>query len=126
MKKKPVYQIDINDLTIIKEWESVSAAAKSMGLPQSSLCEAAGGKRISANGYYWCFVEDYNNFKPRKRQTKKVICIKTGEIFDSVSAAALALNCKESVVRKCCNKCNGHCNKKDNCLKYLEYEEKRL
>lgn len=126
MTRKPVYQINPDDLTIIKEWPSVSAAAKELNLPQSSICEAASGKRISANGFYWCFVECYNDFHPRKRCTKKVVCVSTGEIFDSVTAAALALHCKESKVRKCCNKCSGHCSKKERCLKYLECKEKIL
>ena len=102
MKKKPVYQINPDDLTIIKEWESVSAAATEMSFPQPSICAAAQGKRISANGFYWCFVEDYENFKPKKRKTKQVICVETGEIFDSVKDAAQNFDCSESSIRKIC------------------------
>lgn len=102
MKKKPVYQISIEDLTVIKEWESVSAAAKEMAFPQPSICAAAQGKRISANGFYWCFLEDYENFQPKKRKTKQVICIETGQIFDSVKEVADSFDCSESSIRKIC------------------------
>lgn len=102
MKKKPVYQINPDDLTIIKEWESVSAAATEMSFPQPSICAAAQGKRISANGFYWCFVEDYENFKPKKRKTKKVLCVETNTVYDSIKEAAAATGFNEASIRKCC------------------------
>ena len=103
MKKKPVYQINPDDLTIIKEWESVSAAATEMSFPQPSICAAAQGKRISANGFYWCFVEDYENFKPKKRKTKKVLCVETNIIYRSVNEAARLNNMSASYICACCN-----------------------
>jgi hypothetical protein len=102
MKKKPVYQINPDDLTIIKEWESVSAAATEMSFPQPSICAAAQGKRISANGFYWCFVEDYENFSPKKRKTKPVMCVETGMVYSSVKEAAAATGLNEASIRKCC------------------------
>jgi hypothetical protein len=102
MKKKPVYQINPDDLTIVKEWESVSAAATEMSFPQPSICAAAQGKRISANGFYWCFVEDYESFQPKKRKTKKVMCVETNMIYDSIKEAAAATGLNESSIRKCC------------------------
>ena len=102
MKKKPVYQINPDDITIIKEWESVSAAAAEMLFPQPSICAAAQGKRISANGFYWCFVEDYASFSPKKRKTKKVICLETKTVYDSIKDAAAATGLNEASIRKCC------------------------
>ena len=102
MTRKPVYQINPDDLTIVKEWPSVSAAAQAMNFPQPAICSAAQGKRISANGFYWCFVENYPSFEPKKRRTKKVLCIETNEIYDSCKDAAAATGFNEASIRKCC------------------------
>lgn len=123
MKKKPVYQINPDDLTIIKEWESVSAAAAAMNFPQPSICAAAQGKRISANGFYWCFVEDYENFTPKKRKTKKVLCIETNTVYDSIKEAAAATGFNEASIRKCCTGIEGVSEYKRLHWKYLDPEE---
>lgn len=102
MKKRPVYQISMEDLSIIKEWESVSLAAQEMLFPQPAICAAAQGKRISANGYYWCYIDEFEHFVPKKRKTKAVICLETGEVFSSVKEAAAHLECTETVIRKSC------------------------
>lgn len=106
MKKKPVYQINTQTLEIIKEWESVLTAAKEMNFPQPAISAAASGKRISANGYYWCFVENYSNWQPKKRKTKAVMCVETGEIFDSIKEAAEKTGFNELSIRKCCTNQN--------------------
>lgn len=122
MKKKPVYQINMDTLEIIKEWESVSAAAKDMMFPQPSICAAAQGKRISANGFYWCFVENYADFKPKKRRTKKVLCVETNTIYDSTKEAAAATGFNEASIRKCCNGIEGISEYKHLHWKYLDSE----
>ena len=120
MKKKPVYQISMDDQSIIQEWESVSAAAKEMNFPQPSICAAAQGKRISANGYYWCFVDDYASFQPKRRKTKEVICIETNIIYSSVKEAAAALDLNELSIRKCCGDPSGLSTYKNLHWKYVE------
>jgi len=61
----PVYQIDMNKGDIINEFSSVSDAYVSMGVEKkngSLISTACKGKVKSAYGYYWCYVDDYDDF----------------------------------------------------------------
>lgn len=54
---KPVYQIDGDDLSIIREWPSSNSAAKALGLSKGNLCVNVGVEhRRKVGGYYWRLV----------------------------------------------------------------------
>lgn len=59
-KKKPVYQIDINDGKVVAEYESVSSAARAVGCKSASnigmCCRGCYGRK-SVAGYKWEYKE---------------------------------------------------------------------
>lgn len=75
---RPVYQIDKGTLAIINRFNSLPEASVSVGSPISCLAKAASGKAAESAGYYWCYVDLYEGWKPKpKKKTgpsgKKVI-----------------------------------------------------
>lgn len=67
---KPIYKI--NEFhEIVKEYKSITKASIENNLPHSSISTAcASGYRMG--GFYWCLVENYNNFKPKRVHNRKV------------------------------------------------------
>lgn len=55
---KPVYQIDLDTGEIIHVWPSASFAAKWLHINDRHIREAAAGKRKSAGGFGWKYVDD--------------------------------------------------------------------
>ena len=53
---KPIYQISIIDSQIIKKYDSYTDALKETGIRHISDC--ALGKRKTAGGYYWKYVNE--------------------------------------------------------------------
>jgi group I intron endonuclease len=66
-QKRRVWQIDKKTLQPIKLFESISEAERQTNTYQiSSVCK---GKYHSANGYYWCYEEDLNNWSKPLNKT---------------------------------------------------------
>lgn len=57
---RPVAQC-LDDGTIVKEYESISAAAKEVGISDSSIRDAANGKQHHACGFCWKYIEELSN-----------------------------------------------------------------
>ena len=57
---RPVAQC-LDDGTIVKEYESISAAAKEVGISDSSIRDAANGKQHHARGFCWKYIEELSN-----------------------------------------------------------------
>lgn len=58
--KKPVYQIDVNTLKIVSEFDSILDAARKLSVNGSSISRAcSNNSRSHAHKYYWCFKDDY-------------------------------------------------------------------
>lgn len=62
-QSKAVYQIDKNTNEIIKEWESVVEASKALKIDQSYVSKICRGQHLSAGGFKWVYVENYENKK---------------------------------------------------------------
>lgn len=91
-------------------FESTQNASKVTGVSQSKISMVCNGKRLSAgkdesgNKLLWKFLDDFDenemiyleeiNDKADFRKAKKVKCLNTGEIFDSVRKAGVAFNIK--------------------------------
>lgn len=68
------------------------------------------GKGITAGGLHWAYLKDYGpDWKPRKpkekdysKVRKQVICYETGEVFESVSAAAAQTQVSRAVMTRAC------------------------
>ena len=62
---KSIYQIDINTGDILNEFNSITDAYKKLGLNfknSSLISSACNGKVKVAYGYYWCYVDKYDDF----------------------------------------------------------------
>lgn len=62
---KRIFQIDINTGDILNEFNSITDAYKKLGLNfknSSLISSACNGKVKVAYGYYWCYVDKYDNF----------------------------------------------------------------
>lgn len=53
----PVVQMDLED-EVIQVWHSQQAAAKVLGIPRTNINKCCNGKRKTAGGYKWRYMED--------------------------------------------------------------------
>lgn len=85
-----IYQIDLKDGHIIKEYESEAAACEEHQLARNTLWCALNGEQKTANGYAWSYVDRYNDFKLEEHidnKIRKIYCPELNITFDSVKAA---------------------------------------
>jgi hypothetical protein len=134
---KPVYQIGL-DGNVIKLWDSITEASKSLNVDLSSISLACKGKCKTAGKYVWVLKDDYSKdinysripqIKDRGKGTKPVLLLDNNgnimEEFYSVNNAGLKLGIlPQEVSRICLHKTN-------NCKFNLKYkneyiEEQRL
>jgi hypothetical protein len=102
---RPVYQINIDTLEIVKTYESVTQAAETLDCPYSTIGCACHQRVIQSQGYYWCFVDEYDAWRPRMSQkTFNVICIETQQIYLSASDAQTKTNIEAPYITACCRK----------------------
>lgn len=61
----PIYQIDIGNGNVIREYSSISDALRylKISLKSGLITQVCQGKLKSAYGYYWCYVDKYDEFK---------------------------------------------------------------
>lgn len=101
----PVYQLDYN-LNILNEFSTLADAGRAIGISPSGIMESVrqDGNQISAGGFYWCLKENYTpEWKPRIDLHKKsVICVETGQIFDSEVDAADYSGLTQAAISACC------------------------
>lgn len=62
---KRVYKLD-KDKNIIDEYESIIDASEKNNLHRQSISSCCVNKLNSTGGYYWCFINDYNDEKLKK------------------------------------------------------------
>ena len=56
-----------------------------------------------AGGFHWCYESDFKTWKPvRKRNTKKVICVETGAVYNSIKDAAKNTGANYTEIGNCC------------------------
>lgn len=76
---KPIFQINLEDGSIIKGWDSIREAYDTLGIDNSSISKAC-KKKKPYKGYIWLYKEDYNinvvsdiikNYKKRQLKNKK-------------------------------------------------------
>lgn len=53
----PIYQLDIHTNKIIKEFDSLTSAARELQVTPGHICQVCKGKRTSAYGYKWCYKD---------------------------------------------------------------------
>jgi|LGVF01.2.fsa_nt_gb group I intron endonuclease len=111
-KKRQIYQIDMETLEIIKEYDSLTDASIETNTGTSKISLCCNNLRASTGGYYWCFIESYDEtWLPKTNNTiKKVYLIdkETNECikeFRSIKQASDETGvCKTNISRFCNNK----------------------
>lgn len=63
-----IYQIDVDTLEIIQEWESSRVANKALGIDDGNIRSVCNRSTTTAGGYYWCKVEGYETWEPRQNK----------------------------------------------------------
>ena len=67
--KQPIYQIDL-DNNIIKKWDCVTDAAKTLNLSPSLICSVCRGKRKSTGGFKWKYLNEIKQIPINSEEIK--------------------------------------------------------
>lgn len=109
--KKPVYMLNQDTYEIMRRFESATDAGLSMNIVITNITRNCKHKSITAGGYSWIYVEEYNKLtlsqivRLYKHSGKSVVCINTGEVFDMIKKASIYYNLKSSSgIIECCKK----------------------
>lgn len=100
--KKQIMSVRCVETNII--YDSQLGASKETGVNLSSIVRCCHGEQKTAGGYHWEFVEesrrsmDYGVYKTRK----KVRCIETGIVYDSITSAANNIGVSTTSIRNAC------------------------
>ena len=83
-------------------YESMHAAAESIGLQPANISSVCMGRSRTAGGYHWRRVTD-EEIDNRDRRFRAVRCIETGIVYESAVAAAASLELNLSSLYSVCN-----------------------
>lgn len=101
----PIYQFDLSG-QFIKQWSSATKAAETLKLSQPDIhrCCSNTPHYKSVGGYIWSYSQE----PPMKYERlgnglkAKVLCIETGETYNSIAEAELITKIKRQNISKCC------------------------
>ena len=100
LKRKRIICVETNVV-----YESISEAARQTGIRRENLKSAVNNLRGSAGGYHWAEVADIGRIQElknlngkHKAAKRKVLCVESGVIYDSITAAAIAAGCTQSAI----------------------------
>ena len=111
-RTRPVMQIETWAI-----FENMQIAAESLGKTNiTHICDACYGKRKTAYGFHWRFVDETEEERKRrlslenksamsrkeKFESKEVVCMETGEKFSSLSSAARFAGIDMKCIARCC------------------------
>lgn len=86
-------------------YESISEAARQTGIRRENLKAAVNRSRSSAGNYHWAETTDIERIQKlrqlngkHKAAKRKVLCVETGTIYESITEAARAIKCNQSAI----------------------------
>ena len=84
-----------------KIYISLRQASKDMGISRSSISDCCKGKKENVKGYHFKYLNKNNkvNYNGKKR---KVVCIETNKIYDSLADAGRDFNVDKNSIWRCC------------------------
>lgn len=91
---------------------SISDAANSIGVDYSAITRCCNGLTGTVKNLHWLFYEDYINksqielneiLKKQNLRNRKVVCINTGEIFQSIKDAHKRTGVNANTIGQCCS-----------------------
>lgn len=97
----PVIQYSLAG-NFIKEWKNARTAAKELSLQDSHISSCCKGKRNQTGGYQWRYADEELKSVPPITTKRKVICIETSEVFDTVNHAAKHFGYAHATVKNSC------------------------
>lgn len=100
---KPIYKIDRNTNTVLKEYESYREACRLENLNSGNLSKAVRTGSL-CGGYVWVYREDYNNNKDYRNPTKKFLGFNREYgffIFSNIAKFSHSHGLSSSSVGKC-------------------------
>ena len=119
--RKSIFKLDKDTLEIIDSFKSIVEASKVTGISSSSISRTCRHGSNTAGGYSWVLVEEYNKLSeqelrqlyshkvpesihnPRPQTGRKVICITTNKVFNSMAEAIKYYNlCKGARIDAVC------------------------
>ena len=104
---RAVYQIHPDTLEIIAEYKQIVLAAQAIKGSAGSIYQACYGKVGLANGYYWCFKEDWETWIPKENLSNHAVwCVELSQKYDKIIQAATVLGISRSSIIKSCNSWN--------------------
>lgn len=114
-RQKQVCQLDKKTLELVNTYKSIKTASEITGIQVSSISRVCRHGCNSAGGFSWIFKNEYDNltkedliklfshkYKPipqecREKSKKKVVCLTTNQVFDSIKDAIEYFNLCEGV-----------------------------
>ena len=106
--KRNIYQIDEHTLKIVNEYDTIIDAVKTTGLTKAIITNCCDNQYTPVLGYYWCYKEDwYEGWKPKIKKPSKhgmraVVCVETGDEYESINEAARIMNSSPGNIFSCC------------------------
>ncbi len=85
-----------------KTYISLREASRDTGVNRSSIASCCKGKRESAKGYHFEYINKDNNNTRTNGQKRKVICLDTNKIYDSLTEAAKELGVDKNRIWSSC------------------------
>lgn len=107
---KAIYQLDENK-TILNLFASTREAERLTGVSQTNISKCCRGITSSASGYWWCYVQDYDNFviKPMGTSKGQPLRVEQLSLIDNIIATYVSTSEAERVtqiphqnISKCC------------------------
>lgn len=107
---KPRQVICLNTTVV---YDSVHQAARETGTSQGNVSAVCAGKRTQAKGLRFAYLEDYQkgiilcerplmNIGNHQKSARRVLCVETSEIFETIAEAARAKGCSGSHITSVC------------------------
>lgn len=107
-QKIKVVRIKKEDKKNIKIYDSINEAARQNNITKSAIYNVLNKKRNTANGHYWCRLNEYNSFiepidfgnKGKRRQKIKVIYNDEIKIYNSINEFAKSINRSRTLIQR--------------------------
>jgi hypothetical protein len=69
---RAIYQLDCNK-NILAVYNCITDAERALNVKRSHIVECCKGTLRKSLGFYWCYIEDYNNYSIKARQKKSTV-----------------------------------------------------
>ena len=103
---RAIFQIDRESLKIIQMFETLAEAAIFVQGSSECICQCCCRKIRTANGYCWCYVDDYTEqWEPvdtKIRRNRRIYCLETDTVYESPMQVEKELGVNHLLVSRAC------------------------